>query len=116
MGGAATGFECPACEGDLYARPARSYDEMEGFAPVAMEVLAPPSRAKRVAFVLVRWALAAARFVRPGAFAMRRPRVSGSMIEMGGGRRSVRSKSAHAGGRRGEGDAPNADGGARGRR
>jgi hypothetical protein len=30
-GGDLTAYRCPACQGDLYARPPRSYLEMEGF-------------------------------------------------------------------------------------
>lgn len=38
---AATSFRCPACNADLYARPARTYAEMEGF----VEAGPAPSRA-----------------------------------------------------------------------
>ncbi len=31
VGGDLTEFRCPRCQGDLYARPPRSYLEMEGF-------------------------------------------------------------------------------------
>ncbi len=113
LGGQATGFECPACQGDLYARPARTYGEMEGFAPVVAERTAPPSPARRVAYRLIGVALAIARLLRPGAFAHRRARLAGPKVEMGS-RRGGRARGEHSGGRTGEGS--DGEGRARGRR
>ena len=43
-------FHCPACGGDLYARPPRSYAEMEGFADEATEVGAGADGSVRAEF------------------------------------------------------------------
>ena len=40
-GGDLTDFRCPACSGDLYSRPPRSYLEMEGFVAVPAAGPAP---------------------------------------------------------------------------
>lgn len=51
-------YRCPACDADLYARPPRSYAELEGF--IAGPPAAKPSE-DRVTEVKVRrhWAIAA---------------------------------------------------------
>lgn len=35
-------YRCPSCQTDLYARPPRSYAQMEGLAPIST----PPDRAR----------------------------------------------------------------------
>jgi|GEM_PF-2324577 len=97
-GGAATRFECPCCGGDLYARPARSYNQMEGFDPTDPAATRLPGRTQRALHRILRAALAMALWLRPGLFEAPRARPGGASPAA---RRSTRHRGVPPAARRG---------------